>query len=99
MTQCVNILGVGVSAIDTEMALSWLEALLQAAGRDYVVVCPVSIILACLDNAAVRGAVNRARLVTLDGMSGLATRVGGIAEQTDDGRMGFTTHPGGGSQY
>jgi N-acetylglucosaminyldiphosphoundecaprenol N-acetyl-beta-D-mannosaminyltransferase len=68
MIQRANILGAGVSAINMELALGWMERTIQAAGRDYVVVCPVSTILACLDSAMVRRAVNRAGLVTPDGM-------------------------------
>ena len=68
MNQRVNILGVSVSAINMEMALEWMETAIKQDGRRYIVVCPVSTILACLDNPAVRRAVNRAGLVTPDGM-------------------------------
>jgi N-acetylglucosaminyldiphosphoundecaprenol N-acetyl-beta-D-mannosaminyltransferase len=65
---CVNILGVGVSAINMQMALEWMESVIRTDGRHTVVVCPVSTILAGLDDPAVRRAVNTAGQVTPDGM-------------------------------
>lgn len=64
----VNILGVGVSAINMRMALDWMETVIRRGEWHYVVVCPVSTVLACLDDPAVRRAVNGAGLVTPDGM-------------------------------
>jgi N-acetylglucosaminyldiphosphoundecaprenol N-acetyl-beta-D-mannosaminyltransferase len=64
----VNILGVGVSAINMGMALDWMETVIRRGERHYVVVCPVSTVLACLDDPAARHAVNGAGLVTPDGM-------------------------------
>jgi N-acetylglucosaminyldiphosphoundecaprenol N-acetyl-beta-D-mannosaminyltransferase len=64
----VNILGVGVSAINMSMALDFMEWAIVKELQTYISVCPVSTILACLDDPAVRRAVNGAGLVTPDGM-------------------------------
>jgi N-acetylglucosaminyldiphosphoundecaprenol N-acetyl-beta-D-mannosaminyltransferase len=64
----VNILGVGVSAINMAMALDFMEWAVAQRLRTYVSVCPVSTVLACLDDPATRRAVNGAGLVTPDGM-------------------------------
>jgi len=64
----VNILGVGVSAINMSMALDFMERAIAQGLRTYVSVCPVSTVLACLDDPAIRRAVNGAGLVTPDGM-------------------------------
>ena len=64
----VNILGVGVSAINMSMALDFMEWVIAQELRTYISVCPVSTVLACLDDPAVRRAVNGAGLVTPDGM-------------------------------
>jgi N-acetylglucosaminyldiphosphoundecaprenol N-acetyl-beta-D-mannosaminyltransferase len=64
----VNILGVGVSAINMSMALDFMEWSIAQKLRTYISVCPVSTVLACLDDPAPRRAVNAAGLVTPDGM-------------------------------
>ena len=58
----VNILGVGVSAINMTMALDFMEWSIAKKLRTYISVCPVSTVLACLDDPDVRRAVNRAGL-------------------------------------
>lgn len=68
MNQRMNISGVGVSAINMEMALDWIKSVICEGRRSYIVVCAVSTVLACLDMPSVRRAVNRAGLVTPDGM-------------------------------
>lgn len=64
----VNILGVGVSAINMPRALGFMEWAIAQKMQTYISVCPVSTVLACLDDPAVRRAVNGAGLVTPDGM-------------------------------
>ena len=64
----VNILGVGVSAINMAMALDFMEWAVVQRLQTYISVCPVSTVLACLDDPTTRRAVNGAGLVTPDGM-------------------------------
>ena len=64
----VNILGVGVSAIDMEAALQSIDGWVKARDRQYVCVCPVHSIMECRRSAEVRQIFNSAGLVTPDGM-------------------------------
>jgi len=64
----VNILGVGVSAIDMEAALQRIDGWVKAHERQYVCVCPVHSIMECRRSAEVREIFNSAGMVTPDGM-------------------------------
>jgi N-acetylglucosaminyldiphosphoundecaprenol N-acetyl-beta-D-mannosaminyltransferase len=66
--QRVNILGVGVSAINMQQALDTLANWIETGVRAYVVVCPVYTVMLCQEDPALRMVVNRAELVTPDGM-------------------------------
>ena len=64
----VNILGVGVSAIDMSQALDQIDAWIRSGSREYVCVCPVHSIMECRRSAEVRRVFNGAGMVTPDGM-------------------------------
>src|ERR1700747_1686216 len=66
--QRVNILGVGVSAIDMQMALDQIDAWIRSSAREYVCVCPVHSIMECRRSAEGRRVFNAAGMVTPDGM-------------------------------
>ncbi|HNS52175.1 MAG TPA: WecB/TagA/CpsF family glycosyltransferase [Anaerolineae bacterium] len=64
----VNILGVGISAIDPPAALDLLDRWVAARERHYVCVCAVHIVMECQENARLRAMVNHASLAVPDGM-------------------------------
>lgn len=64
----VNILGVGVSAIDMNQALDQIDSWIKLNSRQYVCVCPVHSIMECRRSAQVRSVFNAAGMVTPDGM-------------------------------
>jgi N-acetylglucosaminyldiphosphoundecaprenol N-acetyl-beta-D-mannosaminyltransferase len=64
----VNILGVGVSAVDMEEALQRIDSWVKARDRQYVCVCPVHSIMECRRSPRVREIFNSAGMVTPDGM-------------------------------
>lgn len=64
----VNILGVGVSALNMTQALNHLECLIKHDIHTYIVVCPVYTVMNTLEDPALRRIVNGAGLVTPDGM-------------------------------
>jgi N-acetylglucosaminyldiphosphoundecaprenol N-acetyl-beta-D-mannosaminyltransferase len=64
----VNILGVGVSPINMEHALAAIAGWIDQRNKTYVVVCPVHTVMLCQRDASLRRVVNRAGLVTPDGM-------------------------------
>jgi N-acetylglucosaminyldiphosphoundecaprenol N-acetyl-beta-D-mannosaminyltransferase len=64
----VNVLGVGVSAINMEQALDQLICCIERRVRAYVVVCTVYAVMECQRNPELRSLVNRAEMVTPDGM-------------------------------
>ena len=64
----VNILGVGISAIDQEFALQQIDSWIENDERQYVSVCTVHTIIECQKDYSVRQAVNRAGMATPDGM-------------------------------
>ena len=68
MTERVNILGVGVSAINMEQALATIDGWVTSRAREYVCVCPVHSIMECRRSEEVRRTFNRAGMVTPDGM-------------------------------
>ncbi len=64
----INILGVGVSAINMNRALETITDCIEQHRRCYIVVCPVYTVMLCQSRPDLRGVVNRAALVTPDGM-------------------------------
>jgi N-acetylglucosaminyldiphosphoundecaprenol N-acetyl-beta-D-mannosaminyltransferase len=64
----VNILGVGISAIDMDVALATIDAWINQGERRYVCVCPVHSIMECRRSTEVRRIFNSAGMVTPDGM-------------------------------
>lgn len=64
----VNVLGVGVSAIDMKQALERIDSWIAARERHYVCVCPVHSIMECRRSSEVRTIFNAAGMVTPDGM-------------------------------
>lgn len=64
----VNILGVGVSAVNMQQALDALSGWVEQGHRTYVIVCPVHTVMLCQRNPTLRHVVNLAGLVTPDGM-------------------------------
>jgi N-acetylglucosaminyldiphosphoundecaprenol N-acetyl-beta-D-mannosaminyltransferase len=64
----VNILGVGVSAVNMQMAVSEIEAWLERREAHYVIPTPAHCIVACLRNEQLRQVYNRAGMITPDGM-------------------------------
>jgi N-acetylglucosaminyldiphosphoundecaprenol N-acetyl-beta-D-mannosaminyltransferase len=68
VSERVNILGVGVSAINTEDALRTVDGWIEKHERHYVCVCPVHSIMECRRSEEVRRVFNGAGMVTPDGM-------------------------------
>ena len=66
--QRVNILGVGVSAVDRSLALDQMECWIENQVRTYIVVCPVYTIMRAQDDATLGRIINQAGMVTPDGM-------------------------------
>ena len=64
----VNILGVGVSAVNMDQALERIDGWVKSRERRYVCVCPVHSIMECRRSPAVRTIFNSAGMVTPDGM-------------------------------
>lgn len=67
-TRFFDILGVKISAITIEDALSCVEGAVRERKRIYICTCPVGTIMAAQDNPEVLNSLNRACLVTPDGM-------------------------------
>jgi N-acetylglucosaminyldiphosphoundecaprenol N-acetyl-beta-D-mannosaminyltransferase len=63
----VNILGVGVSAINMEMALSRIDGWIERREPNYVIAVPAHCIVECLRSEKLRRIYNRAGMVTPDG--------------------------------
>jgi N-acetylglucosaminyldiphosphoundecaprenol N-acetyl-beta-D-mannosaminyltransferase len=68
MVPRVNVLGVGISAIDPPTALDLLARWIDTRERHYVCVCAVHIVMECQNDARLRAMVNRASLAVPDGM-------------------------------
>lgn len=66
--QKINILGIGVSAINLEQAVAQIDSWLQSRQPNYVCVTPVHGIMECQYDATLKGIYNAAGLVTPDGM-------------------------------
>jgi len=64
----VNILGVGVSAVNMEMAVAEIEGWLNRRESNYVIAVPAHCIVECLRDERLRHIYNRAGMVTPDGM-------------------------------
>jgi len=68
VTERVNILGVGVSAVNMEQALALIDGWVKRREKQYVCVCPVHSIMECRRSESVRRIFNAAGMVTPDGM-------------------------------
>ncbi len=64
----VNILGVGISAIDQDFAVEQIDAWIANDDREYVAVCTVNTIMECQKSISMREAINNAGMATPDGM-------------------------------
>jgi N-acetylglucosaminyldiphosphoundecaprenol N-acetyl-beta-D-mannosaminyltransferase len=64
----VNVLGVGVSAVNMDQALERIDRWVSSRERHYVCVCPVHSIMECQRSPEVRAIFNSAGMVTPDGM-------------------------------
>lgn len=64
----INVLGVGISAITMEDALSQIAKWIDNAEKRYVSVCTVHTVMECQENRLMREAVNGADMATPDGM-------------------------------
>ena len=64
----VNILGVGISAINQDYALNRIDGWIQDGRRQYVSVCTVHTVMECQKDEAMRNAINNAGMATPDGM-------------------------------
>lgn len=84
----VNVLGVGVSAIDMAMALDRIDDWIKARERRYVCVCPVHSIMECRRSPALKSIFNAAGMVTPDGMP-----VVWVAHMKGFGRVGRVYGP------
>lgn len=67
-TPRINILGVHISAITLEYALSQIVTWIELATKQYVSVCNVHTVMECQKDPIMRQAVNGAGLATPDGM-------------------------------
>jgi N-acetylglucosaminyldiphosphoundecaprenol N-acetyl-beta-D-mannosaminyltransferase len=63
-----NILGVGVSAVNMQMAVAQIEEWIRKREPNYVIAAPVNCVVECLRDDKLRKVYNRAGMVTPDGM-------------------------------
>jgi N-acetylglucosaminyldiphosphoundecaprenol N-acetyl-beta-D-mannosaminyltransferase len=68
MVSRINVLGVGISAIDPPTALDLMSEWIEARQQHYMCVCAVHIVMECQQDPALRRVVNRASLAVPDGM-------------------------------
>ncbi|HET7340032.1 MAG TPA: WecB/TagA/CpsF family glycosyltransferase [Methylomirabilota bacterium] len=68
MPDRVNVLGVGISAINMDDAVAQIEGWVERGERSYVCVCPVHSVMECRRSPEVRAIFNAAGMVTPDGM-------------------------------
>lgn len=68
VSERVNILGVGVSAVNMEQALDRIAGWVESKELRYVCVCPVHSIMECRRSDELRRIFNAAGMVTPDGM-------------------------------
>lgn len=64
----VDVLGVGISPINLEVALDQIQDWIVKGSRDYVCVCTVHTVMECQRSEELLNAVNAAGMVTPDGM-------------------------------
>lgn len=64
----VNILGVGISAINMQMAVETIEGWIASREQHFVCVTTVNEVVQCQSDPALRETINRSGLVTPDGM-------------------------------
>jgi N-acetylglucosaminyldiphosphoundecaprenol N-acetyl-beta-D-mannosaminyltransferase len=64
----VNILGVGVSAINMQMAVDQIEEWIERQEPHFVIAAPVNCVVECLRDERLRKTYNRAGMITPDGM-------------------------------
>ncbi len=64
----VNVLGVGVSAVDLDATLAMIEGDIRSGTRGYICLTPVHSLMACWRDPDVRREFNRSRLIAPDGM-------------------------------
>ena len=60
----VNILGIGVSALDLERAVEIMGQWIEADAREYIIVCPVYTLMQAVEHPDLRTVVNQAGMVT-----------------------------------
>jgi N-acetylglucosaminyldiphosphoundecaprenol N-acetyl-beta-D-mannosaminyltransferase len=63
-----NILGVGVSAVNMEMAVAKIQSWIEQRTPNYVIAVPAHCIVECLRHEGLRQIYNQAGMVTPDGM-------------------------------
>ena len=63
----VNILGVGVSAVNMETAVGRIQRWIERREPNYVIAVPAHCVVECLKDERLRGIYNRAGMVTPDG--------------------------------
>jgi N-acetylglucosaminyldiphosphoundecaprenol N-acetyl-beta-D-mannosaminyltransferase len=68
MVQRVNVLGVGISAIDPSTTLDFMVHWIESRERHSINACAVHVVMECQDDAELRAMVNRASLAVPDGM-------------------------------
>lgn len=68
MTERVNVLGVGISAVNMTQALEKIDGWISRGEREYVCVCPVHSVMECRRSAQLRAVFNAAGMVTPDGV-------------------------------
>jgi N-acetylglucosaminyldiphosphoundecaprenol N-acetyl-beta-D-mannosaminyltransferase len=64
----VNVLGVGISAVNIPLALDQVADWIASRARAYVCFCTVNTVMECRRSEELRGILNRAGMVTPDGM-------------------------------
>lgn len=64
----INVLGVGISAINLQQAVGAIEGWIESGARHYVNVCTVHTVMECQRAPELRHIVNRSGLATPDGM-------------------------------
>jgi N-acetylglucosaminyldiphosphoundecaprenol N-acetyl-beta-D-mannosaminyltransferase len=64
----INVLGVGISAINLQQAIDEIEGWIRSGAQRYVNVCTVQTVMECQRAPALRTIVNRSGLSTPDGM-------------------------------
>src|SRR5208282_2785654 len=63
-----NMLGVGVSAVNMQMAVAQIEEWIRSREPNYVIAAPVNCIVECVRDDKLRKVYNRAGMITPDGM-------------------------------